>query len=179
MFWIIDKIDRIIRDIERVIDLNAQLIQGQRLIVARQDRLEQIMRGDDERILFQLDQLNAIFTPRPAYVAISIGGTMPLQVGSSAIATVTVLDQFGQPFPNFDFGANAPVWSVSDPALASVATGSTPDSETITASAAGSEVLSVSVPGVAKGTSSLSFSVTAPAAVPTSVQIVTSPDITG
>jgi len=155
------------------------MAHNQRILAERMTSLERTTNTNDQRILSQLQTLLDIFTPRASYVVITIGGTMPLQVGASSTATVAVLDQFGQPMPGFDFTANPPSWSVSDPALASVAAGSTPDTETITASAAGSEILSVSVPGVVNGTASLSFTVRAPAAVATSVSISTSPDSTG
>ena len=103
---------------------------------------------------------------------------MPLQVGSSATATVTVLDQFGQPFA-FDFTANPPQWSVTDTAQDTLAAGPTPGTETITSVAAGSQTLSVSVPNVANGSASVAFTNVAPAPVATSVSITTSPDITG
>lgn len=179
MWFLLDKVDAIKGKADRIIDLLARLIEIARGLSARQDVIKRTIDQNDEQILLRLNQLIAKFDARPAYVAIYLGGTMPLQVGSSSTATVVILDQFGQPFPNFDFGANPPQWNVSDPSVASVAPGSTPDTETITANAAGSETLSVTVPGVANPSATLSFTTTAPAAVPTSVQITTSPDITG
>ena len=174
------KIDQLLLKTQVLQDLLLnKLIKEVEQVRAHQAILESAVKGGDQQILSQLARLLAIFAPRPAYISITLGGTMPLTVGQSATATVTVLDQFGQPFPNFDFGANPPVWTVADPAQDSLAAGSTPDSEAITSTAAGSQTLSVSVPGVANGNASVSFTNVAPAAVPTSVTITTSPDITG
>jgi len=173
------KIDQLLLRLGVVEDiLLKELLKEVRQISARLAILEAARLKDDQLILSQLSQLLAIFAPRAAYVSLILGGEMPLTVGSTATATVVVLDQFGQPFA-FDFTANPPSWTVGDAAQDSLAAGSTQDTETITSLAGGSQTLSVTVPGVANGSASLSFTNVAPAPVATSVQITTSPDITG
>jgi hypothetical protein len=178
MWWLLGKIGIIIAQLERLIDTVGKLA------VQIQDNSAQLrtINAQDRQILSQLGKVIDIFTPKPTYTVITIGasgGTMPLQVGQKSTATVTVLDQFGQPMTSFDFAANAPAWTLSDPNAASLAPGSTPDTEEVTGLAVGSEILSVNVPGVTNPTASLSFSVAAAAPVATSVEITTSPDITG
>lgn len=177
MFWIIDKIDQILRGQRRLDDDLGRLVIALREQVSELIKLESVDRG----ILSRLDQIIAIFTPRPVYAALTFdpGGDMPLQVGNKTTATVVVLDQFGQPMPNFDFTTNKPIWSLSDPNSANIADGPSPDTEIVNGNAAGTNVLTVQVPGVANGSASLSFSVVAAAPVPTSVRIATSPDISG
>ena len=178
MFFDNIKLDLVLRELERLVTITGRLAFQVEKMNVRLAVLESIVKTDDAQILYELRKIVAIFDSKPSYVIINIGGTMPLQVGASATATVVVLDQFSQPFP-FDFGANPPAWSVSDGAQDTLAPGSTPDTETVTSTAAGSQVLSVSVPSVANGSASLTFTNTAPAPVATSVQITTSPDITG
>ncbi len=180
MFFDNIKLDLAIRELTILVDVTSRLVFQVEKMNVRLAVLESIVKTDDAQILYELRKIVAIFDSKPSYVIIDFtpGGNMPLPVGSTATATVVVLDQFSQPFP-FDFGANPPSWSVSDAAQDTLATGSTPDTENVTSTAAGSQVLSVSVPGVANGSASLTFTNTAPVPVATSVSITTSPDITG
>lgn len=117
-----------------------------------------------------------LLTPRLRRIVIvqSGGPPMPLEVGKTAVATVNGFDQFGQPFP-IDFNANVPSWTVSDPALATIAPDATTlGSEDVTGAAAGSETLSVAVAGL---TTSVTFDIVAPAPVLTSVTITTNPAV--
>src|SRR6266568_7281746 len=105
------KIDLILNNLGLLDEVVAELLKETRQISARLAILEAARIKDDQLILSQLSQLLAIFSPRAAYVSLILGGEMPLTVGSSATATVTVPDQFGQPFA-FDFTANPPAWTV-------------------------------------------------------------------
>src|SRR6266700_43944 len=88
------KTDLLILEVERLVEVTKKLAADFRLISARLAVLEQVVRTDDQQILSQVSRLVAIFSPRPAYIAITFGGNMPLQVGSSATAQITILDQF-------------------------------------------------------------------------------------
>lgn len=118
--------------------------------------------------------------PHPTRVQIKFGGIMAgnpltLNVGQSSTATVQVLDQFGQIFPNFDFTANPPVWASDNTGSVGVAAGTTPDTQSVSGVAPGAATLSVDVPGVTNGHDEETVTVTAPAPVPTSVKVVFTP----
>lgn len=114
------------------------------------------------RIVFEGDQAMA-------------GNPLTLQVGQKSTATVVVFDQFGQPMNSFDFTANPPSWTIDQPSAVGLASGSQPNQEVVSgtaATAAGSPAnLTVSVPGVANPTDTEQVTVTQAASVPTSVQI--------
>lgn len=103
------------------------------------------------------------------------GNPLTLNVGQSSTATVQVLDQFGQIFPNFDFTTNPPVWASDNTGSVGVAAGTTPDTQSVSGVAPGTATLSVDVPGVTNGHDEETVTVTAPAPVPTSVKVVFTP----
>jgi len=145
-----------------------------------ENAIDQVMKGM-HRIFLKLQeilnveiQIRDLLVPRPVSLKVHFSGeSMPLLVGSTTTATVTVLDQTGQPFP-FDFTANPPQWTV-DPNC-TIAPGTTPADEVFTGVAAGTENWSVMVPTVANPTASGSFEVHA-AAVATSVSVSFNPAV--
>ncbi len=125
-----------------------------------------------EKILHVEKEIRDLLIPRPVSLKVQFSGdSMPLLVGSSTTATVSVLDQTGQPFP-FDFTAVPPQWTV-DPNC-TIAPGTTPADEVFTGVADGTENWSVMVPGVTNPTASGSCEVHA-AAVAARVSVVFNP----
>lgn len=127
------------------------------------------------KILAEIEQIVALLSQKPTWVVIQ-GDFMPLQVGSTSIATVVVLDQTGNPM-SYDFSANPPSWSETG-GFAGLSAGTSPDTQTLTGVGVGTgEVVSVSVPGVANPSASITFDVVAAAQVATSVRIDTNPPV--
>ncbi len=96
--------------------------------------------------------------------------SITLNVGQSVIATVTVLDQYGNPFP-YDLNANVPSWTISDPSNIGLEAGGTPDTEKLVANGASTATLTVNVPGVPNPTDTASVTAVMAPAVASKVQI--------
>jgi hypothetical protein len=124
--------------------------------------------------------------PRPTYVRVEIQvwcyqfhyhrkdhRHMPKQinVGETAVAVITVLDQFGQPITNFDFSANPVSWSVDQPSSVGLAAGAQPDQENCSGiqATSGAATVTGSVLGLS-GSDQLTV-VGSPVQVPTSVTV--------
>lgn len=145
-------------------------------IAVKQLRLEQ----QNNQLLREVNAELKQLLPHPTKVRIKFGGIMAgnpltLNQGQTSTATVKILDQFGNEFQNFDFGANPPVWTSSNTASVGVAAGTSADTQQVSGVAPGTATLSVDVPGVTNGHDEETVTVTAPAPVPTSVKVVFSP----
>ena len=127
-----------------------------------------------KKIYDVLVEIRDLLLPRPTSLKVQFGGSMPLPVGSSSTATLTVLDANGQPMP-YDLAANPPAWTAD--ANATIAPGTSPNDEVFTGVSAGPCNWSVTVPGVANPMTSGSFDVSAAAQVATTVSVAFNPAV--
>lgn len=127
-----------------------------------------------KKIYDELVAIHALLLPKANSLKVQFGGIMPLLVGSSSTATLTVLDAAGQPMP-YDLAANPPAWT-ADP-TASIAPGTSPNDEVFTGVSAGPCNWSVTVPGVANPMASGTFDVSEAAGVATSVVVSFNPPV--
>jgi hypothetical protein len=83
------------------------------------ERLKRIEKKED-RELALLELIESQLKPRPTFIKIQFGGTMPgpvtLNVGQKTTATVQGFDQNGAPFA-IDFTANPVTWTIDNASL--------------------------------------------------------------
>jgi hypothetical protein len=130
-----------------------------------------------KKIFDVLVEIRDVLLPRPTSLKLQItgGSPMPLPVGASSTATLSVLDQNGNVIQNFDFSANPPQWSVDNVTVVSIAPGPNPNDEVFTGLAEGAVNGNVACAGL---TLPFNFNVVAVGgAVPTSLRLDFNPPV--